>query len=187
MKRGRKPTPDELKRLAGNPGKRPLNDDAPKPVAEAPPLPSYVEKNPLAKAAWEALVDELRATHLLARCDAALYMIFAVTMADFADVREARNLYREKASPALARGQLLKAPNQTTTTRKYDKDGKVTQETVTEKPGGLCTHPLANREPSLIKTLLAVCSELGLSPTSRTRLRVPQRAEEEEAYLGVIG
>lgn len=36
---GRRPKPDEVKRLTGNPGKRPLNGSAPKPAVGLPIMP----------------------------------------------------------------------------------------------------------------------------------------------------
>lgn len=41
-KRGPKPKPIELKRLEGNPGARPLNEDAPQPIGK-PSRPEYLE------------------------------------------------------------------------------------------------------------------------------------------------
>ncbi len=37
--RGRKPTPSHLKLLAGNPGRRPMNPNEPKPMVKIPPCP----------------------------------------------------------------------------------------------------------------------------------------------------
>ena len=41
--RGRKPKPTALKVLEGNPGKRPLNENEPKPERKAPECPSWLE------------------------------------------------------------------------------------------------------------------------------------------------
>ena len=48
--RGRKPTPTAIKELEGNPGKRPLNKNEPKPTKKAPPCPKWLE--PEAKKEW---------------------------------------------------------------------------------------------------------------------------------------
>lgn len=42
MKTGRPPKPTALKELAGNPGKRPLNRNEPKPRVVIPPAPSWL-------------------------------------------------------------------------------------------------------------------------------------------------
>ena len=44
--RGRKPIPTELKRLNGNPGKRPLSDKEPQPEPKLPRAPSFLNKVP---------------------------------------------------------------------------------------------------------------------------------------------
>ena len=57
MARGRKPTPTHLKVLAGNPGKRPLNLHEPQPAGGFPPCPERLQGK--ARAAWERLSKEL--------------------------------------------------------------------------------------------------------------------------------
>lgn len=42
MRTGRPPKPTALKELAGNPGKRPLNRNEPKPEVKIPPCPSWL-------------------------------------------------------------------------------------------------------------------------------------------------
>jgi P27 family predicted phage terminase small subunit len=66
--RGRKPKPSSLKRLLGNPGRRPLNDDEPRPapVASVEP-PDYLDA--AGQAVWRALVPHLAACGLLTALD----------------------------------------------------------------------------------------------------------------------
>lgn len=76
---GRKPVPTELKKLRGNPGHRPLNDQEAKPktLVRLPPVPSYLDN--LAKKEWRrtgkrlfdaGLLTELDETALAAYCQA---------------------------------------------------------------------------------------------------------------------
>ena len=44
--RGRKPTPTAIKLLEGNPGKRPLNANEPKPAKKRPPVPNGWSRKP---------------------------------------------------------------------------------------------------------------------------------------------
>lgn len=67
--RGRRPTPTRLKMLTGNPGKRPLNEDEPRPDANIPECPP--ELGPVARSEWDRLVDELAALRLLTNLDRA--------------------------------------------------------------------------------------------------------------------
>jgi P27 family predicted phage terminase small subunit len=69
MTRGRKTKPSALKELAGNPGKRALNDKEPKPVAGVPNCPRHL-KGP-AQTEWKRLIVELREMKLLSRVDRA--------------------------------------------------------------------------------------------------------------------
>lgn len=67
--RGRRPIPTRLKMLSGNPGKRPLNQDEPRPDANIPECPP--ELGPVARAEWDRLVGELAALRLLTNLDRA--------------------------------------------------------------------------------------------------------------------
>ena len=55
--RGRKPKPTAIKELEGNPGKRLLNADEPKPERKVPPCPKWLE--PEAKKEWRRLSKQL--------------------------------------------------------------------------------------------------------------------------------
>lgn len=66
---GPAPKPTALKRLEGNPGKRPLNDREPKPDAGEPTRPEWVL--PEAKREWRRVVPQLVALGLLTRIDRA--------------------------------------------------------------------------------------------------------------------
>lgn len=64
---GRTPKPTHLKILEGNPGKRPLNLDEPKPRPVTPTCPSWLTGE--AKREWKRLVPELEALGLLTIVD----------------------------------------------------------------------------------------------------------------------
>lgn len=67
--RGRKPTPTALKILKGNPGRRPLNGNEPKPKKGAPSCPTWL--NAEAKREWRRIVPELERLGLLTLVDRA--------------------------------------------------------------------------------------------------------------------
>ena len=54
---GRRPKPSAIKRLEGNPGKRPINMREPKPDKKAPPCPKWLD--PEAKKEWRRLSKKL--------------------------------------------------------------------------------------------------------------------------------
>jgi P27 family predicted phage terminase small subunit len=67
--RGRRPKPTRLKMLTGNPGKRRLNEDEPRPDANIPECPP--ELGSVARTEWNRLVDELAALRMLTNLDRA--------------------------------------------------------------------------------------------------------------------
>ena len=66
-KRGAKPRPTHLKVLDGNPGKRPLNQNEPKPKPISPTPPSWLR--PIAKTMWKHLAPQLESLGLLTIID----------------------------------------------------------------------------------------------------------------------
>jgi len=82
---GPKPKPGETKRLQGNPGHRPLNENEPKPPAGAPDMPSHLNDD--AQAAWQWLVDMLQSMNLLVKSDLALMSLYAETWAEYVKIR----------------------------------------------------------------------------------------------------
>jgi P27 family predicted phage terminase small subunit len=85
--RGRRPTPTRLKVLSGNPGKRPLNTDEPKPEVAIPECP--IELGPVARKEWERLVGELAALRLLTHLDRAALAAYCGAYAMWAEATEA--------------------------------------------------------------------------------------------------
>jgi phage terminase small subunit len=63
--RGRKPKPTALKMFEGNPGKRALNRNEPKPPAETPDCPVHLDDE--AQAEWNRITPELSTLGLIAR------------------------------------------------------------------------------------------------------------------------
>src|SRR5436190_10759398 len=61
--RDRRPKPTRLKLLTGNPGKRPLKEDEPRPEPAVPECPP--ELSPLARQEWDRLTGELDALRML--------------------------------------------------------------------------------------------------------------------------
>ncbi len=76
-KQGRKPKPTNLKILHGNPGKRPLNLNEPKPMKVVPTCPPHLM--PDAKAEWERMSDKLYSLGLLTEIDGTAFAIYCQT------------------------------------------------------------------------------------------------------------
>jgi P27 family predicted phage terminase small subunit len=65
--RGRRPKPTRMKVLTGNPGKRPLNVEEPRPEPCIPDCPP--ELGPAARQEWQRLTAELGALRILTALD----------------------------------------------------------------------------------------------------------------------
>jgi len=66
-RRGPAPKPTTLKKLEGNPGKRPLNKREPMPLSVRPACPQYL--HPIAKKEWRRVVPELERLGILTVVD----------------------------------------------------------------------------------------------------------------------
>jgi P27 family predicted phage terminase small subunit len=86
MMRGRRPKPTRLKVLTGNPGKRALNPNEPRPEPEIPECP--VELGPVAKREWDRLVGELSALRILTQLDRAALAAYCGAYALWAEATE---------------------------------------------------------------------------------------------------
>lgn len=65
--RGRKPKPTRLKLIEGNPGRRPINGNEPRPPSEKPTCPAHLSST--AKAEWKRLAESLNRIGLLTQID----------------------------------------------------------------------------------------------------------------------
>ncbi|MEM9019950.1 MAG: phage terminase small subunit P27 family [Planctomycetota bacterium] len=77
MTRGRKPKPTRLKALAGNPGKRPVKQDEPKPAAGRLSCPAHVKG--AAATEWRRIVKILDPLKIVTQADRAALAAYCVT------------------------------------------------------------------------------------------------------------
>jgi len=97
--RGRKPKPTALKELEGNPGRRSLNKNEPKPDPKAPRCPSWLEDE--AKKEWKRTGKILEQMGLLTEMD----------MAAFAGYCQAYARWKEAEEFITQHGTMLRTPN----------------------------------------------------------------------------
>jgi len=83
--RGRKPKPTTLKRLAGNPGKRPLRDPVKAALGIGSP-PSSLPK--AAKTIWRKLAKQLDEMELLARIDAGAFTVYCQALSEMHEANQ---------------------------------------------------------------------------------------------------
>ena len=89
--RGRRPKPTRLKVLTGNPGKRPLNADEPRPEPTIPECPA--ELGLVARKEWERLAAELASLNILTALDRAALAAYCNAYGLWAEAIEAIQKY----------------------------------------------------------------------------------------------
>ena len=97
--RGRRPKPTRMKVLTGNPGKRPLNPDEPKPEPQVPECPT--ELGPVARQEWDRLAAELCALKILTALDRAALAAYCNAYGLWAEAIESIQKY----------GTMVKSPS----------------------------------------------------------------------------
>jgi P27 family predicted phage terminase small subunit len=88
---GRKPKPTHLKVLEGNPGRRSLNKDEPKPRPVAPTRPTWLMAE--AKREWGRVVPELERLGLLTAVDRAALATYCQAWARYVEAEERLSHY----------------------------------------------------------------------------------------------
>ena len=107
-RRGPPPKPTALKRLAGNPGHRPLNMNEPHPPAGVPPCPESVLADPIAKAEWDRVVPELLGMRVLSEVHMAALGAYCNSFSEWQRAEEI--LRRDGRTYKLPNGTVCKHP-----------------------------------------------------------------------------
>ncbi|EHN13428.1 phage terminase small subunit P27 family [Clostridium sporogenes] len=97
--RGRKPKPTAIKIIEGNPGKRPLNKNEPKPQKKAPRCPGWLEDD--AKKEWRRMAKQMEHLGTLTEID----------MAAFAGYCQAYARWKEAEEFVTKHGAIVKTPS----------------------------------------------------------------------------
>lgn len=79
MKPGPRPTPNVIRLLHGNPGRRPINDLAPTPKVKSPTCPKHLNKR--AREEWRWITKRLMLQQLISEQDKAVIAIYCVAYA----------------------------------------------------------------------------------------------------------
>jgi P27 family predicted phage terminase small subunit len=157
--RGRKPKPTAIKLVTGNPGRRPTPPDEPEPPVGIPKCPPHLDAE--AKREWRRMARELDDLGMLTTIDRAV----------FASYCQAWSTWRQALKTVQKVGMVIRA-----------------KERVTEKPDGSIVRtggvPMVNPLYKLIDAenakMMKALTEMGMSPSSRSRVRVEKRAAEAD-------
>ena len=150
---GRKPKPTALKELEGNPGKRALNKNEPKPGG-IPACPSSLDTT--AKHEWTRVSRELIAVGLLTSVDRAMLAAYCDAWSRWSQAT------KELQALRLAKGKSVLV--------------------VGTKTGYPMQNPLIGVINTAADQMRKFGAELGLSPSSRTRLSVEPAGEEKDVF-----
>ena len=143
--KGRKPTPTPLRLANGNPGRRPVPKDEPKPDVEVPTCPDHLSDT--AKTEWERLTKELARLGMVSRIDRAALAVLC----------QAWGRWLEAEEKIKEHGAVIKSPSGF------------------PQPNPYLT--VANKAADQLGRLLP---EFGLTPSSRTRIKVSPSAKLQE-------
>jgi P27 family predicted phage terminase small subunit len=151
---GRRPKPTKLKKLTGNAGKRALNEKEPTPPAIAPDMPDGLSK--VAQQEWKSIVPQLERLGVLSRIDGKALAAYCHAFARWFEAEEEIAEY----------GIVVKEPvllmGAETGFYRHKKNPAVT---------------ISEGAMKLMKSFLI---EFGMTPASRSRLRVDQPAGDEQ-------
>jgi P27 family predicted phage terminase small subunit len=80
---GRRPLPTAIKELNGNPGKRPLNQNEPKPRQKRPKPPAHLSE--IARAEWRRVVRMLSPMGVITEVEADMLAVYVQSYARWVD------------------------------------------------------------------------------------------------------
>jgi len=156
---GRRPKPTALKQLQGNPGKRKLNQDEPKPAKGVPCAPGYL--TPVAAEEWHRIVPELERIGVLTQVDGTALASYCMTFSRWVQSETEITQY----------GVLIKEPV-------FDKLGNWVGDKLKKNPA--CTAAMACQ-----KEMRALLGLFGMDPSSRSRIKT-QSPEEKVSPLAAL-
>lgn len=158
MPGGRPPKPTPLKELQGNPGKRALNKNEPKPPPGAPRCPPWLPA--AAKAEWRRVVKILEPLGLVTQADQQTLAAYCLAVAE---LRTATKTLAAEGRTVRVGGFLLTKD-----------DGK--QEHV---GGQVQPHPAISQQRSAWAAIKTYSALFGLDPSSRGKLSAPPKDEPD--------
>jgi P27 family predicted phage terminase small subunit len=149
-KMGRPPKPTELKVLTGNPGKRPLpiNEPKPKPIVNQIDPPAWLNDHGVVT--WRRLFPVLKNINLITEADIESFTMLCQSYGVWVESEIA-----------------LKNGRTDTYTNKGNNENEV-------------EHPLSKIAQKAFERYKSLCTEFGLTPASRSRIQVTGQEEADE-------
>lgn len=187
--RGRKPKPLEVRRREGNPGRRPLPEDAPEPSAAIPNCPPHVQGE--ARREWHRIGVELVRLGLVARIDKAALAIYCQLWQRWIEAENAvRDLglivtnaqLRDYVSQKVLTAKGIKEASKLETKPGFLFPGLDAEEEDKSYPG---KNPFLSIAESCMDRMKTYLVEFGMTPSSRARVKSTptETTDEIEAAL----
>ena len=163
-KRGPQPKPTNVRRLEGNPGKRPLNDQEPEFSADGVDPPVWLTGDALAE--WERTAPELVRAGVLTVVDVPLFAAYCQACEDYVYY-----LRRSKELAGLAgeMGFQDRGSNPSMATRGLMNNGKQVYKS-----------PIETLRREAFEAMVKAGSRFGLSASDRTAIKVDVPVQEDE-------
>lgn len=163
---GRRPLPTAIKKLAGNPGRRPLNEAELQPDTGAPEKPKGM--HPGASREWDRVVPMLLKLGVLTRVDGKGLMAYCDA---YAIMEEARKDYRKH-------GLMIDTPV-------FGKDGEPLMDSDGDMVFVHKKNPSFEIWNAAAKTMAKFLIEFGLTPAARAKLKIspPKEADPFADFL----
>ena len=150
---GRKPKPKYLKLLEGEPNKRRINDDEPMPHPTAPKVPTWLSRE--ARAEWKRLAPQLELLGILTEIDMAMFASYCAAVGKL--VWAEKHIKKNRKGNEAAGGMITKTP-----------------------AGAWQTSPYVWIYNKSLEQIRSFGSEFGLSPSSRTKIKVVKPDTEDD-------
>ena len=152
--RGAKPKPTHLKLVTGNPGKRKLNKNEPKPTPQLPMPPEDLCDD--AKVEWGRVSEELFRLDLLTKLDRSALAAYCQAYGRWMQAERLLGGARKK-SPANG-GLLIRTTN-----------------------GNYVQSPLVGIANKAMADMVRYAAEFGMTPSARSRIQTNPKDEEDPA------
>jgi len=157
---GRKPKPTNLKILEGNPGKRLLNLNEPRPELTKPHCPTWLRLE--AKREWRRIAPQLEKIGLLSKLDRVALAGYCQTYAKWRQAEE----FIEKHGFSL-------------TIPKKDEEGRVISMYIQQ-------YPQVSIAKQCLDQIKAFCAEFGLTPAERSRLSIGEKDKKDDPMADIL-
>lgn len=149
--RGPKPSPTNVKMVMGNPGKRPLPQNEPRPKSGKPCAPAHLNED--AKLEWVRVERELESLGILSGLDRAAFAAYCQAYGRWVQAERTLSKMNNQAE-----GLVIKTSN-----------------------GNMIQNPLVGIANKAMADMVRYAAEFGMTPSARSRVSVGDQEGDDPA------